>query len=88
MARPRDVPEGVGSWPFVSLNIHPDHLREWGALAKQVHRSRADLLREALEYVGLPYARGLARTQGQSASKQRAAVSAPPRVAYPSAGGG
>jgi len=53
---------GVRQWPFVSLNMRPHHLAEWSRLALQAGRSRADLLREALEQVGLPYARSVAKT--------------------------
>jgi hypothetical protein len=51
----------VRSWPFVSLNIRRAHLDDWTELARLSGRSRADLMREALEQVGLPYARSVAR---------------------------
>ena len=64
----------VRSWPFVSLSIRPEHLAEWTALARATGRSRADLLREALSAVGLPYARAIVRSQA-------AAPAAPPNGA-------
>ena len=56
----------VRSWPFVSLSIRPEHLAEWTALARRSGRSRADLLREALSAVGLPYARAVASHRSSS----------------------
>lgn len=57
---------GVKTWPWVSLNIEPGHLDEFTALAARLGRSRADLLREVLEQVGLPYARAIAANRGAS----------------------
>ena len=54
----------VRGWPWVSLNMRPHHLAAWTALARSAGRSRADLMREALEQVGLPYARSVARAAG------------------------
>jgi hypothetical protein len=53
--------EKVREWPWVSLNIRPDHLDDWTELAKAAGRSRAQLMREVLESVGLPYARALVK---------------------------
>ena len=50
---------GIRTWPWVSLNIRARDLAEWTELAKLAGRSRADLMREALEMVGLPYARAI-----------------------------
>ena len=58
----------VRSWPFVSLSIRPEHLAEWTALARRSGRSRADLLREVLEQVGLPYAKAVLRHRGVSSA--------------------
>ena len=56
-----NIADRVRSWPWVSLNIRPEHLVAWTELARVAGRSRADLMREALEQVGLPYARSVAR---------------------------
>jgi hypothetical protein len=42
------------------LSLRAGELEEWDALAALLGRSRADLMREALLFAGLPYARGLA----------------------------
>ena len=57
-------PVGVRTWPWVSLNIPPEQLAEFTRLAAASGRSRADLLREVLEQVGLPYARAIAANRG------------------------
>ena len=59
---------GVRSWPWVSLNIPPAQLAEFTELAARLGRSRADLLREVLEQVGLPYARAIAANRGGGAT--------------------
>lgn len=65
---------GVRSWPWVSLNIPPDQLAEFTDLAAQLGRSRADLLREVLEFVGLPYARAIAANRGGASPRARKEV--------------
>lgn len=64
-----EATEGTGdrvrTWPWVSLNLRREHLDEWTALARDLGRSRADLLRETLEQCGLPYARALARQRSR-----------------------
>lgn len=62
---------GIKQWPFVSLSIQPEYLKEWTRLAREKGYSRADLMREALEKVGLPYARGLARKPRRTESSDR-----------------
>lgn len=59
--------QGVKTWPWVSLNMQPAHLAEWTSLAKQAGRSRADLMRDVLESVGLPTARRLVRDSDEAA---------------------
>lgn len=54
-------PESVRDWPWVSLNIRPEHLDEWTRLADALDCSRAALLRFVLAEQGLPYARALLR---------------------------
>lgn len=65
---------GVRSWPWVSLNIPPAQLAEFTDLAAQLGRSRADLLREVLEFVGLPYARAIAANRGAASPRARREV--------------
>lgn len=62
---------GVRSWPWVSLNIPPAQLAEFTELAARLGRSRADLLREVLEQVGLPYARAIAANRGAANPRAR-----------------
>jgi hypothetical protein len=76
-------PGGVRTWPWVSLNIPPGQLAEFTALAARLGRSRADLLREVLEQVGLPYARAIAASRAGRA----AAGGASPRARKEGRGG-
>lgn len=65
---------GVKTWPWVSLNIPPAQLAEFTRLAAASGRSRADLLREVLEQVGLPYARAIAASRaapGEPGARRR-----------------
>ena len=72
----RQVAQGAGvrSWPWVSLNIPPEQLAEFTDLAARLGRSRADLLREVLEFVGLPYARAIAANRGGASPRARREV--------------
>lgn len=62
---------GIKLWPWVSLNIRPEHLAEWTRLASEKGFSRADLMREALEKVGLPYARAIGNKVRERPSAER-----------------
>lgn len=70
--RPLAPNERVRRWPWVSLNMRAEQLAEWRSLAKALGRSRADILREALEQAGLPYARAMARERATGALVARA----------------
>lgn len=74
MPRKQTGPDRVRSWPFVSLSIRPEQLAEWTALAQSLGRSRADLLREVLAEVGLPYAKAVLRHRGVSSAPAPAAA--------------
>ena len=63
IGRVKRPPLGVKRWPFVSLSIRAEHLAEWTSLARQLGRSRSELLRETLYRLGLPYARALAEAR-------------------------
>ena len=59
MPRPNKL--NTATWPWVSFKMPPASFEEWTALADQSRKSRSELMREALEQVGLPYAQTVAR---------------------------
>lgn len=69
-------PESVRDWPWVSLNIRPEHLDEWTGLADALGCSRAALLRFVLAEMGLPFARALLRSTKEGKEGQTLAAEA------------
>lgn len=59
-------PQAIRRWRSVTVHLPGPMLAELSQLARALGVSRVSLIREALESVGLPYARALARGRGVS----------------------